>query len=80
MNTGTITTLIIVGILTAVVGSIAGFIIFVGHVPVSIPVHAPEDGPCDDQSPNHKFNVVFGQQMPFNMTCADFNKLLNSSG
>ena len=51
MNIGTLTTIILVGILIAIVGSIAGFIIFVGHVPVSISVHAPDDGPCDDQLP-----------------------------
>lgn len=79
MNTGTLTTIILVGVLITVLGSIAVFIIFVGHVPVSIPMHVPEDGPCDDQLPNHKFKIVFGQQMPFSMTCADFNKLLNSS-
>ncbi len=74
-----IATVAAIGGLVAVVG----FILFVGYVPVSIPVNStagiPENSPCLFVKPSYKFDVIFHQKMPINMTCADFNKILQAA-
>lgn len=71
-------------VVLVVVAIILGYIFIVGYVPKSIPMHSPAgpDGTnrCNFVSPNLKFSKLFGQKMPFNMTCGDFNKLLQAGG
>jgi len=74
-----ISTIVVVGVVAALVG----FILFVGYSPVSIPVHStagiPENSPCLFVKPSYKFNVIFHQMMPINMTCAGFDELLQAA-
>jgi len=69
-------------IAVAAFAAIVGYILFVGHVPASIPMHSvaspPENNQCLFLSPTQQFNLIFGQRMPITMTCADFNKLLQA--
>ncbi|PWU80841.1 MAG: hypothetical protein DLM72_10050 [Candidatus Nitrosopolaris wilkensis] len=73
-----ITTIIAVAAFAAIVG----YVLFVGYVPKSISMHSvasrPENDPCLFQKPSQKFDAMFLNKMPINMTCADFNKLLQA--
>jgi hypothetical protein len=74
-----ISTIVVAGVLAALVG----FILFVGYVPISIPVNStagiPENSPCLFVKLSYKFDVIFHQKMPINMTCAGFDKLLQAA-
>jgi len=73
-----VTTVIIVGVL----GATIAYVLIVGHNPSSIPIRSvanpPRSSPCMFLSPNLKFNQLFGDKMPINMTCGDLRKLLQS--
>jgi len=71
-----ITTIIAIAVFAAIVG----YVVLVGYIPKSIPMHSvaspPGSSPCPFVSAKLKFNLVFGNKMPLNMTCGEFRELL----